>query len=409
MSNRKWIIFLLVFCMGAVSINSANAAAVTTTTLTVSYIDVGQGDSIWIHDSDNFDILIDGGETDKGPVVLDYLRDHAVDDIDVMIATHPDSDHIGGLIDVLDATDIPVLQVLYNGYAGTTGTWNTFVTAVVNNGNTLTVAQYPGEYTWGSTTAYILSPVSGLSSPTTNNASIVILLKHGNINFMFPGDISTSVENTVLAHGIPVAAQILKVAHHGSDTSSSPAFISAVHPLDAIFTVAANDTDGHPSPIVVSRLIAAGARVWRTDQSGTIVAISNGTTYTIEPSNGWKIYLPLILKTTPTPASSGNVVISSIFFDGTGSTEPDEYVEIRNDDTRSIQLQNWTLRDTANHVYTFPSFVVNPAQVCRIYTNQTHPESCGFNYGSGAAIWGNTGDCAYLRDSLSTPIDDYCY
>ena len=112
---------------------------------------------------------------------------------------------------------------------------------------------------------------------------------------------------------------------------------------------------------------------------------------------------------TSAPASSGNVVITTIFYDGAVSQEPDEYVEIRNDDTRTIQLQSWTLRDIANHLYTFPSFVMQPGQVCRVYTNQSHPESCGFNYGSGLAIWNNTGDCAYLRDSLSTLIDDYCY
>ena len=113
--------------------------------------------------------------------------------------------------------------------------------------------------------------------------------------------------------------------------------------------------------------------------------------------------------TPPPPVTSGNVVISSIFYDGSGTNEPDEYVVIQNNDTRQIQLQNWTLRDTGSHIYTFPSFVMQPAQVCRVYTNQSYPEYCGFNYGSSAAIWNNTGDCANLRDNLSTPIEDYCY
>ena len=170
------------------------------------------------------------------------------------------------------------------------------------------------------------------------------------------------------------------------------------------------NTYGHPSPDTISRLLAAGARVWRTDQQGSIVIVSNGTTYNVTEPPSYSLYLPLIMKNaTPTPVPSGNVVISSIFQDGSGSAEPDEYVEIRNDDTRLIQLQNWTLRDDAGHVYTFPSFVIQPAQVCRVYTNQSHPEYCGFNYGSGVAIWNNSGDCAYLRDSLSTPIDEQCY
>jgi beta-lactamase superfamily II metal-dependent hydrolase len=446
MVNRKWVIFLLVICMGAISSISVNASPTITTTLTVSYIDVGQGDSIWIHDSNGFDILIDGGKPSAGPTVLAYLRSHGIDDIEVMIASHPDSDHIGGLIDVLEATDIPVQQVLYSGYPGDTVIWDDFITAVANEGITLTVAQYPYEYTWGSTMAYILNPVSGLSNPATNDASVVTLLSHGNIRFLFPGDISSTVEAVVVAHGTSVATQILKVAHHGSAYSSSASFLSAVSPHEAIISVGDNSY-GHPSDDTISRLQAAGARVWRTDQWGTIIVVSNGTTYTITSSTGYKVYLPLVmnsapppstqtptattsmptptLQATPTltatqtpaptwtatsvPASSGNVVITTIFYDGAGSQEPDEYVEVRNDDTRAIQLQNWTLRDIANHVYTFPSFVMQPGQVCRVYTNQSHPESCSFNYGSGAAIWNNTGDCAYLRDSLSTLIDDYCY
>jgi hypothetical protein len=114
---------------------------------------------------------------------------------------------------------------------------------------------------------------------------------------------------------------------------------------------------------------------------------------------------------TPTqpPHNTGYVVITYIFYDGVLPQEPDEYVEIRNDDSFAIQLANWTLRDDANHVYTFPSFVIQPGQVCRVYTNQYHPEWCGFNYGSGSPIWNNTGDCAYLRDSAFTLIYQYCY
>lgn len=113
---------------------------------------------------------------------------------------------------------------------------------------------------------------------------------------------------------------------------------------------------------------------------------------------------------TPPPGTAGNIVITNIFYDGIqGSQEPDEYVEIRNDDTKAIQLQGWTLRDVANHIYTFPNHVMQPGQVCRIYTNESHPEWCSFNYGNGSAIWNNGGDCAYLRDSTDTEIDTYCY
>lgn len=113
---------------------------------------------------------------------------------------------------------------------------------------------------------------------------------------------------------------------------------------------------------------------------------------------------------TPTPNPSiGSVDITSIYYNGSGSSEPDEYVVIKNIDTHNIQLQGWTLRDNANHIYTFPSFSMVPQQICRIYTNQSHPEYCGFNYGSSSAIWNNTGDCAFLRNAQGTQVDQYCY
>jgi hypothetical protein len=109
------------------------------------------------------------------------------------------------------------------------------------------------------------------------------------------------------------------------------------------------------------------------------------------------------------PSPSGVVNITTIFYDGAGSQEPDEYVETKNDDTKPIQLQNWTLSDAANHVFTFPSFVFQPGQVCRVYTNEVHPEWCGFSYGSGSAIWNNSGDTATLRDGNGTVVDSYTY
>jgi hypothetical protein len=128
------------------------------------------------------------------------------------------------------------------------------------------------------------------------------------------------------------------------------------------------------------------------------------------------IYLPLVrLDPTPSPtavpiATTGKVVIKSIFYDGTGSTEPDEYVEIENQDTKRIQMKDWTLREKdLSYTFTFPSFEMAPGQVCRIYTNQVHSDWCGMAFGSSTAIWDNTGDCAYLRDSTRTIKSEKCY
>jgi competence protein ComEC len=422
-----------------------------TSDLAVTFIDVNQGDSALIRDANGFDILIDGGKTSAGPTVLAMIKEQGLDDIDVMVASHADADHIGGLITVLQDNDIPVREVYYNGYPGSTLTWLSFVDAVNAEGVTLTAAQFPQTFTWGNTTAHILNPASGLVNPETNDASVVILLVHGSTRYLFTGDIDSTIEATVIARGTPVAAEVLKVAHHGSAYSSSAAFLSAVSPLEALISVGDNSY-GHPAEVTLNRLLEAGARIWRTDLQGNINIASDGTTYSIFPSVAtYVVYLPYQVKepvelqeptpqptdptpteqtptpptptepsptpetptpTTPVPtepATTGNVVITGIFHDGEGSAEPDEHVIIRNDDILPIQLQQWTLRDIANHTFTFPSFVMQPGQECRVYTNEYHPEWCGFNYGSGSAIWNNSGDCAYLRDGTGIQVDDYCY
>lgn len=113
---------------------------------------------------------------------------------------------------------------------------------------------------------------------------------------------------------------------------------------------------------------------------------------------------------TPTPIPlDGNVQIIYIYYDGEAPNEADEYVEIKNVGSTSVQIQNWTLRDEAFHIFTFPQFVMVPNQICRIYTNETHSEYCGFNYHSGSAIWNNSGDCGYLRNSSDVLKSQYCY
>jgi beta-lactamase superfamily II metal-dependent hydrolase len=281
------VLFLLVFFYVAKSL-----AAPESNDLVVSFINVGQGDSILIRDPGGFDVLIDGGKSSAGPTVVAYLRQQSVDDIDVMLASHADSDHIGGLIDVLNATDIPVKAVLYNGYPGDTVTWGNFATAVANDGLTLTPVAFPFTNTWGTTSAHILNPVTGLVNPDQNAASVVVLLEYGLMRFLFTGDIDSTVEATIVARGTPIPAQILKVAHHGSEFSSSEAFLSAVKPEQAIISVGRNSY-GHPSSETIARLLAAGAQIWRTDYKGTILVRSDGLVYTIR---GDLIFLPVLIR-----------------------------------------------------------------------------------------------------------------
>jgi len=126
----------------------------------------------------------------------------------------------------------------------------------------------------------------------------VILLDHANVDFLFTGDIGSLTEATILSRGIPISAEILKVAHHGSGSSSSVPFLEAVSPSEAIISVGENPY-GYPNEETLDRLLAVGARIWRTDQSGTIVVLSDGASYSINGYSslgGYQIFLPIVVE-----------------------------------------------------------------------------------------------------------------
>ena len=274
-----------------------HAASSQPYSIQVSFIDVGEGDAALIQNADGYNILIDGGKKSSGSAVLAYLRNNGVDTIHVMVASHPDSDHIGGLIPVLEATDITVDAVIYNGYPGDTQTWYEFTAAVDHEGLILTTAQFPGTLSWGATTAYILNPPAGLVQPDTNAASLVLLLDHYDVDTLFTGDIDTTIEAEIIARETPIAADLLKVPHHGSDSSTSTELLDAVQPNDSMISVGPNSY-GHPGAETLARLLESGTRIWRTDMNGTIlVTSSDGISYQVIPMVVLEVFfLPLIAK-----------------------------------------------------------------------------------------------------------------
>ena len=279
------ISLLIVVLVAAAMAVLAFSDATATTPSQVAFIDVGQGDSALLSDGSGFDVLIDGGLSSKAPTVVAFLRAQGIDDIDVMVASHADADHIGGLIDVLALDDMPVRAVVFNGYTGTTDTWTTFAAAVAAEGLVMTPAAFPGTFQWGLMQVQVLNPVSGLSNPDTNDVSVVLLVNDGSKRFLFAGDIDAAIEAAVVARGTPVAAEVLKVAHHGSNYSSSAGFLAAVQPQDTVISVGPNSY-GHPGAETLARLAAAGATIYRTDLDGTIII----------RTDFYRVHLPLVVR-----------------------------------------------------------------------------------------------------------------
>lgn len=265
-------------------------------TAQISYINVGQGDSALLQDSFGTDILIDGGPGSAGPTVIDYIRSHTDRTLEAVIISHADSDHSGGVLSLLQASDVAVTVIYFNGYPGSTQTWNNLVSQAAARDIPMRPAQFPSVYRWGEFSAYILNPAPGLSNPDQNDVSVVARIDFNSKRFLFPGDINSTIEATVVARQTPVAADVLKVAHHGSASSSSAAFLAAVHPTYGVISVGKNSY-GHPTAATLTRLAEAGIQIWRTDQAGTILVTSDGATIQFpgQPTGSYWLFLPQVM------------------------------------------------------------------------------------------------------------------
>lgn len=243
--------------------------------LQVHFIDVGQGDAILV-DLGETEVLIDGGG--RSPGVTSYLENYVNGSLEVMIATHPHADHIGGLIQVLD--DFNVEEIWLNGHTHTSNTYSEFMDKVNDEGAEVNEARRGDTIVVDGLMFDVLHPVEPLVSDINDN-SIVLMLSYGDIDFLFTGDATTESENSMIADGVLAAIEILKVGHHGSRYSSSQAFLDIVQPEVAIYMAGAGNQYGHPHAETILALEDIGAEVYGTDVCGTIIVVTDGNEYTL--------------------------------------------------------------------------------------------------------------------------------
>ncbi|WP_425801127.1 ComEC/Rec2 family competence protein [Desulfitobacterium sp. Sab5] len=248
--------------------------------LRVSYIDVGQGDSSLIQLPNGKTILIDAGENDQGNKVVSYLKSQGIKRLDVTIWTHPHSDHIGGADVITNAFDIG--QVVMPKETSTTQSFRSLITSISRKGLRITEAKAGLNLDLGpEVKAEILAPNSS-NYEEVNNYSAVLKLTYIETSFLFMGDAQTESEEEMINAGFDLKADILKVGHHGSRTSTSARFLSLVHPKYAVISAGKDNPYGHPSASTIAKLQKAGATIFRTDQSGTITAESDGKNISIK-------------------------------------------------------------------------------------------------------------------------------
>lgn len=254
------------------------ATAAQAPTLVVSYLNVGQGDAAVIQCGGQT-MMIDGGAPSASQYVYSWLQNHGITHIDYMIGTHPDADHVGGLAAALQVATVD--NAWCSSTAGDSRAFNSWVKYLNKQGKALAVPAAGTAFALGNAIVQIIGPLSVHEGDNDN--SLVTKVTYGNTSFLFTGDAETAEENELIASGQDLSSTVIKIGHHGSDSSTSAAFLQAVHPQFAVISVGADNSYGHPTAGVLSRLQSAGITTYRTDMQGTITAISNGTAVAIVP------------------------------------------------------------------------------------------------------------------------------
>jgi len=239
----------------------------------VYFFDVGQADSALVVNGDDT-MLIDAGNNEDGQLLVNYIKSLGITQIDYIVGTHPHEDHIGGIDDIINSFDIGTIYM--PNVQTNTKTFEDVLDAIANKDLTVTAPTIGTTFNVGENVCTVLSIDD--NEEDLNSCSIVIRMEFGNTSFLFTGDIESSKENQQEWEKVDV----LKVAHHGSKTSSSKKFLNSVLPSISIISVGQDNDYNHPSQSALNRLNSIETTVYRTDLDGTIIVTSDGNNLEVE-------------------------------------------------------------------------------------------------------------------------------
>lgn len=293
-------------------------------TLKANFIDVGQGDSEFLELPDGKTMLIDAGEESESATVAGYIKDKGYTKIDYVIATHPHSDHIGGLPGIISSFEIG--EVWAPKVQHDTQTFESFLDSVSNKGlsiNTATAGKTI--YDANGCKIEILSPSENASFDDLNDWSVILKVTFGEKTFLFTGDAGTNV----ISSSNPGDIDVLKVGHHGSDTSTTSGLISSLSPSYAVISCGAGNSYGHPDQSTLDAL--NGVELYRTDTDGTIVATCDGNSISWEKN----ITAPRADTTTSAAAASAAAAASSASSSNNSSSSNEKSSSVSSSDNAS--------------------------------------------------------------------------
>lgn len=254
----------------AVPLNNSNTQEANENELKVYFIDVGQGDSALLEYNSHY-MLIDAGNNSEEKFIVEYLNSKNINTLDYVIGTHPHADHVGGLDAVIDNFDIK--KIYMPSVTTDTKTFADVLDSIENKKLSITEPVAGTKFMFDDLNIEILSPVVKYNE--MNNNSIVLKLTYNDISFLFTGDAEELAEYNILNSGYNISSNVLKVGHHGSDTSTTSEFLNAVNPTYSVISVGKNGY-GHPTETVLNRLKEHSSEIFRTDEYGTIVFSTDG-------------------------------------------------------------------------------------------------------------------------------------
>ncbi|UHQ98797.1 lamin tail domain-containing protein (plasmid) [Natrinema zhouii] len=417
-------------------------------TLSVNYINIGQGSSTLIVGPTNETMLIDSGDwSDDGEDVLAYLRKHDIDRIDYLVTTHADADHIGGheaVIDYFETEGDGVGTVYDPGITSTSQTYQGYLDAIEEHNVTLYETRAGDRIPFEGVETEVLAPPEGyLANGDRNENSIVVRLGFGQSNFVLPGDGATASERFLVdEYGATLNATVLSAGHHGSRSSSGSEFLDVTDPRIAVISSAYDSQYGHPHDEVLKRFSQRTIRTYWTATHGNVQLTSNGSAIAVatqyeaptaplelrngepmEPNVGDALQKRTVIPvdesaavpdggTTDEPTEptdqEGTLSVVTIHEDASGNDNDnlnDEYLVFENTGDQPLELGGWSVADAADHTYTFPSGVtLDPGARVTLHTGSGTDSSSDLYWDFGRAVWNNGGDTVVVRNDSGTIV-----
>lgn len=265
--------------------NTETTEVIGTQEMKVHFLDVGQGLAILVQLGDEV-LIYDGGERDTSSVVVAYLKEQGITEIDYLISSHYDSDHVSGLIGCLYVFDVK--NVIGSNYVHDSKIYTSFMTAVKEEGLEVQYPEVGTKYVFGDAFFTILAPEEIVSDSNAN--SVAIKLTYGKSDFIFTGDADYKSEKKMIASGIDLDCEVLSLAHHGSASGTSENFLIATTPEYAVISCGADNGYGHPHEEVVGLLKDMEIDLFRSDVQGTVIATTDGEkiTWSDAPCNDYR-------------------------------------------------------------------------------------------------------------------------